>query len=307
MKKIKVILNPVAGRGYSNSVESEITRYLMEEGLDFDLVYTERKGHAIELAEQAVSDGFEIVAAAGGDGTTNEVINGLMAGSKKKDKCKCTLALFPTGSGNDFTYSAGVPTDFREVCHLIANRKTRIVDLGRVSIPGQEPRYFDNQLGIGFDGVVTLEARKFKRVRGMALYLPVVLKTVFLTNKATRVTIEYDNEKLELSTIQISIANGIREGGGFYMAPEAKLDDGYFDLIVICEIGKLAMLGIIPKFMKGTHTKHKAATTLRAKKVTITSEDDLTAHFDGEILCTDGHRIECEIVPQCLRVFGNID
>lgn len=307
MKKIKIILNPVAGRGYSGRVESEISRCLKEEGLDFDLVHTEKKGHAIELAEQAVYDGFEIIAAAGGDGTTNEVINGLMAASERGGKVNFTLALFPTGSGNDFSYSAGVPTDFQQVCRLIANGKTRIVDLGRVTVPGKEPRFFDNQLGIGFDGVVTLEARKFKRVRGMALYLPVVLKTVFLTNKAARVTIEYDNKKLELATVQVSIANGIREGGGFYMAPGAKLDDGYFDLIIVGEIGKLAMLGIIPKFMKGTHIQHKATTTLRAKKVTITSEDDLVAHFDGEMLCTDGHRIECEIVPQCLRVFGNID
>ncbi|MCK5055689.1 MAG: diacylglycerol kinase family lipid kinase [Candidatus Aminicenantes bacterium] len=307
MKRIKVIFNPVAGRGYSGRVESEICRYLKEAGLDFDLVYSERKGHAIELAEQAVGDGFEIIAAAGGDGTTNEVINGLMAASKRKNKVNYSLALFPTGSGNDFTYNAGVPADFQEVCRLIAKGKTRIVDLGKVSIPGKEPRYFDNQLGIGFDGVVTLEARKFKRVRGMALYLPVVLKTVFLTNKATRVTIEYDDKKLELPIVQVSVANGRREGGGFYMAPGAKLDDGYFDLIIVGEIGKLAMLGIISKFMKGTHTEHKATITKRAKKITITSEDDLIAHFDGEMLCTDGHRIECEIVPQCLRVFGNPD
>jgi len=307
MKKIKLILNPVAGRGYSIKAEADICRYLKKEELDFELVHTERKGHAIELAEQAVKDGFEIIAAAGGDGTTNEVINGMMSASTQKEKFDHSLALFPTGSGNDFTYSAGVPTDFHQICRMISKGKTRIVDLGKVTLPGKAPRYFDNQLGIGFDGVVTLEARKFKRVRGMALYLPVVFKTVFLTNKATRVTIEYDGKKLQLPTVQVSVANGIREGGGFYMAPVAKPDDGFFDLIIVAEIGKFAMLGIIPKFMKGTHIEHKATTTLRAKKVTITSEDDLIAHFDGEMMCTECHRIECEIVPRCLRVFGNID
>lgn len=310
MKKIKLILNHHAGRGYSSRSESDICRYLKEEGLDFDLVYTERRGHAIELTEQAANDGYEVVAAAGGDGTSNEAINGLMAARKGKGKSKgkgkgdCALALFPTGSGNDFSYNAGVPTDFREVCRLIAKGQTRTVDVGKMTIPGKETRYFDNQLGIGFDGIVTLEARKYKRLRGMALYLPVVLKTVFIINKVPKVTIEYDDQKLELKVVQVSVANGGREGGGFYMAPGAKIDDGYFDLCIVSEIGRMGMLGIIPKFMKGTHIEHKATTLVRARKVKITSEEELIAHFDGEMVDPGIKQIECEILPQQVRVFA---
>lgn len=305
MKKIKVILNPVAGRGFSNRAETEITRYLKAEGLDFDLVHTERKGHAIELTKQAVTEGYEVVAAAGGDGTTNEVINGVVSATDGKGKNTCAVALFPTGSGNDFSFNAGVPGDFREVCSLIAKDQTRIVDIGKVTMPGKEPHYFDNQVGIGFDGVVTMEAKKYKRLRGMALYLPVVLKTVFLINKASKVTIEYDDQKIDLSTVQVSIANGSREGGGFYMAPGAKMDDGYFNICIVEDIGKLGMLKIIPKFMNGRHIEQKATRMMQAKKVTITSEDNLLAHYDGEILCTEGHRIECEIIPQRIKVFSN--
>lgn len=300
MKTTKIILNPIAGRGYSAKAEAEICQFLKEEGVDFDLIHTERHGHARELAEQAINDGFEIVVAVGGDGTTNEVINGLMTASKGEETG--TLGLIATGSGSDFTYNVGVPADIREACRRIAQGQTRIVDLGKVTLHDEKPRFFDNQLGIGFDGVVTVEATKFKRLRGMALYLPVVLKTVFLTNKATNVKIEYDGQILELPTMQISVANAPREGGGFYMAPEAKLDDGFFDLCIVTDIGKLSMLGLIPKFMTGTHVNHKATTMARAKKVTITSEDNLIAHFDGELLCTEGHKIECEIVPQKLRV-----
>jgi YegS/Rv2252/BmrU family lipid kinase len=304
-KKIKIILNPVAGRGFSNKAEAEIRWHLKEEGLDFDLERTQRKGHAIELAKQAVNDGFQIIAAAGGDGTTNEVINGLVSASDGKGKDDLKLALFPTGSGNDFSFNSGVPKNFGELCRLIAKDQTRMVDIGKVTIPGEEPRYFDNQIGIGFDGVVTLEAKKYKRLRGMALYLPVVLKTVFLINKASKVTIEYDGRKLELSTVQVSVANGSREGGGFFMAPGAKIDDGYFNICIVEEIGKFAMLGIIPKFISGRHIEHKSTRMLQAKKVAITSEENLIAHYDGEILCTEGHKIECEIVPRRIRVFSN--
>jgi diacylglycerol kinase (ATP) len=200
-------------------------------------------------------------------------MNGLIAAYK--GKIAGTLGLLPTGSASDFMGNVGVAKNLEEACHRLGKNQTRLVDLAVLRLPGEKIRYFDNQLGIGFDAVVTIEAQKFRRLRGMALYFPVVLKTVFLTNKATRVTIEADGQKMELPTMQISVANGSREGGGFYLAPEAKLDDGYLDLCVVRQISKLTMLRMIPTFMKGTHIKHKATTMLRARKVTITSEDDL--------------------------------
>ena len=300
MKKIKVILNPVAGKGYSGRAEPKIRQYLKEAGLDFDLVRTQKRGHGIELAEQAVKDGFDLVVAAGGDGTTNEVVNGLIAASD--GKIAGTLGLLPTGSASDFMGNVGIPNNLDEACHLLAKSQARIVDLGVITIPGGKRLYFDNQLGIGFDAVVTVEAQKFRWLRGMALYFPVVLKTVFLTNKATTVTLEYDGKKMELPTLQISVANGSREGGGFYMAPDAQLDDGYFDICVVRKISKFQMLRLIPSFMKGTHIKHEATTMLRAKKLTITSADNLIAHYDGELLCTKGHKIEAEILSKKLKV-----
>lgn len=300
MKKIKVILNPVAGKGHSGRVEPDIRRYFQEEQVEIDLSRTQYRGHGIELAKKAVEDGFGIVVAVGGDGTTNEVVNGLMAA--RKGEIAGILGLLPTGSASDFTYSVGIPKDLKEACRRIIRGEIRIVDLGQVSLPGDNFRFFDNQLGIGFDGVVTIEAQKFKWLRGMALYLPVVLKTVFLSNKPTRVKIECDDQIIEDSTLQLTVANGIREGGGFLMAPEAKIDDGYLDICLIRQISKMAMLGIIPEFIKGTHVLHRAATVTRGKEITITSQDDLIAHIDGEILCTQGHRIEARIIPRCLKV-----
>lgn len=295
-----MILNPVAGKGYSGRAEPKIRQFLKETGIDFDLVRTRERGHATELAEQAVRDGFETVVAAGGDGTTNEVMNGLI--NAYNGEIAGNLGLLPTGSASDFMGNIGIPKNLQEACYQLGKNQIRTVDLAVLRLPGQKVRYFDNQLGIGFDAVVTIEAQKFRRLRGMALYLPVVLKTVFLTNRATQVTIETDSERIELPTMQISVANGSREGGGFYLAPQAKLDDGFLDLCVVRKLSKWSMLRIIPTFMKGTHVKHQATTMLRARKVTITSDDDLIAHMDGEIICTAGHLIEVEVVPRKLRV-----
>jgi diacylglycerol kinase (ATP) len=301
MGPIKVILNPIAGRGYGAKVEPELRQLLEAERLEFDLVRTDRPWHAAELAERAAGDGFETVVAAGGDGTSNEVVNGLLAASE--NGAIAAMGIIPVGSGSDFANTVGVPPDLRGACHRLANGQVRVVDVGRVTLPGQAPRYFDNTINIGFGGVVTVEALKVKRLRGIALYLPVVLKTILLYYKAPLVTIAYDEQEMALPAVMISIANGPREGGGFCVAPQAQPDDGLFDLCIVREISRLAMLGLVPHFMKGTHMGREPITMARARRVTISSPDDLVAHMDGEVLCTDAHRIECEILPQRLRVW----
>ena len=300
MEPIKVILNPVAGLGYGAKVEPEIRELLEAEGLDFGLVRTAMPWHAAELAEEAACGGFETVVAAGGDGTSNEVVNGLMAAQDKG--ATATMGIIPIGSGSDFANTVGVPPDLRGACQRLAHGQVRAVDVGRVTLPGQASRYFDNTVNIGFGGVVTREARKVKRLRGIALYLPVVLKTVFLYYKAPLVTITYDGQELTLPAVMISVANGRREGGGFFVAPQAEPDDGLLDLCIVREISQLDMLRLIPHFMNGTHTEREPVTMLRARQVSVSSPDDLIAHMDGEMLCTEAHRIEFEISPGRLQV-----
>jgi YegS/Rv2252/BmrU family lipid kinase len=274
---------------------------LQIEKLDFDLVRTQRPWHAAELAEQAARDGFETIVAAGGDGTSHEVLNGLMAAANGNGII-AAMGILPVGSGSDFANTMGIPPTLREACRQLAHSQIKMVDVGQVSLPGHPPRYFDNTVNVGFGGIVTREARKIKRLRGMALYLPVVLKTVFLHHKPLQVTIGYDERTLSLRTVMITIANGSREGGSFFVAPEAQPDDGLFDICIVHEIGRLGMLGIIPHFMKGTHVGRKTITMARARRVTISSPDDLIAHVDGEMLCTDAHRIEFDILPRRLPV-----
>jgi YegS/Rv2252/BmrU family lipid kinase len=325
-----VIANPIAGKGYGAKAVARIKQCLDGQGLRFDLVTTARAGEAVELAQRAMENGYETIVAAGGDGTYQEVINGMLAGSD--DEIVGNLGIIPVGSGCDFAWTVGVPPDVEGACARLAGGRMRIIDLGKVTVDAMDTetaleahpqsqgvtRYFDNAVGIGFDGVVTAECRKFKRLRGMALYLPAVLKTVFLSFKAPRSVIEYEVDgqgpqalsdpteqpmrRLEKTVLMATICNGQREGGGFLVAPNAVNDDGLFDVCLADNIPRLQILGMIPHFMKGTHVDKPPVTMLRSRHVVISSPDPLIAHADGEMLCTDAHRIECEIAARRVRV-----
>jgi diacylglycerol kinase (ATP) len=250
MGPIKIILNPTAGRGYGAKAEPELRRLLALEGVQYELVLTEAPWHAVELAREAAGGGFGMVVAAGGDGTTHEVANGLMAAAEE-GHAGATLGIIPIGSGSDFAHTVGVPPDLVGACRRLAHGRLRVVDVGRVTLPGSNghSRYFDNTVNIGFGGVVTVEARKIKRLRGIPLYLLAVLKTVFLYHRAPLVTIAYDDQERTLPSLMICVANGPREGGGFLVAPHAQPDDGLFDLCITSEVSQLQMLGLIPYFM----------------------------------------------------------
>ena len=323
--RYKIIANPLAGRGFGARSVPQIQSLLTGHGLDFDLVITKWAGEAIDLARQAVLDGYDTIVAAGGDGTVHEVVNGMMAAHGRAANSRTSssrtandnaavvgnLGMLPTGSGCDFSSFAGVPADLEGACAKLAEGKTRVVDVGRFTVDNAEPCYFDNSVGIGFEGVVTVEVRRFHRLRGMALYLPAVLRSVFVSMQKAHSVIEYEQDdrennptwqRIELDVLMASIYNGARGGGAFMIAPQASLEDGKLDMCLVKNIPRIKMLYLIPFFMQGTHVRQKDVTMLRSRHVIITSADNLIAHSDGELICTEAHRIECELLPQRVRI-----
>jgi diacylglycerol kinase (ATP) len=300
MTRHAVILNPVAGRGYGARVENELRAHLTALGLQFNLTLSQYPGHSTELARQAALDGVDVIVAAGGDGTCQEVVNGMMAASGGKPTG--TMGMIPVGSGCDFIGGLGVPPGLEDACRRLADGHRRTVDLGILRGPNGQQRYFDNVAGVGFDAVVTLEARSFRRLRGMALYLPVVLKTIFVSMKPPRAVIEFDGRRVEQSTLMFNACNGGREGGGFHVAPDADQSDGLLDLCIARSVPKLQMLQLIPHFMRGSHVTQPAVQMARTKKAVIHSTDNLVIHADGEMIATDAHRLEMEIAPGVLEV-----
>ena len=259
-------------------------------------------GHAIQLARQAALDGYEVIVAAGGDGTVNEVLNGLME-ARTESKNRPALGVLCCGRGNDFAPCVNIPEDLPGAFQVLKDDHRRMIDIGRVR-GGKFPqgRYFANNVGVGFDAIGTIEVAKLPEW-GMLSFLIAILKTIFLFYKGPPVRLDYDDETLTTSTLMLLTMNGKRMGTGFKMAPDAKPDDGLFDLVIVRQVSRLRIFSLIPHFMKGTQGSQPEVRTLRAARVTIMAvEGALPAQSDGEIICVDGSRLEIEMLPHQVEV-----
>jgi YegS/Rv2252/BmrU family lipid kinase len=280
-----------------------IAEQLRALNVEFEMMLTRAPGHASELAEQAAAAGWDVVAAVGGDGTLNEVLNGLVK-SHRQGNSHAALGLIPVGRGNDFGFGVGVPMDWRTACSAMVTGQRKWIDVGFVQ-GGDYPegRYFGNGVGIGFDAVVGFEAAKLKRLHGFPSYIVAALKTIFLYYRAPQVHLEWDGQSLTMFSLMVSVMNGRRMGGGFMMAPEAQVDDASFDLCLAGQVSRLRIFGLIPKFMQGTQAGHPAIRFLRTNHLVVTAlQGVLPAHADGETLCVSGQRLELTLLPKMLEV-----
>jgi YegS/Rv2252/BmrU family lipid kinase len=300
MHSTTVIVNPVSGRGAGARLSKPIADFLRRSGLEFDLVTTSGAKDATRLARQAVDQGRETVIAVGGDGTFNEVLNGLV---QSKDKPVGTvLGLLPIGTGNDFAFGAGLPLDVWEACKLVVRGQSRTIDTGLFCADNEEPRFFGNGIGIGFDAVANIESRKVKRLRGTLLYLVAVIRTLAFYYEAPHTILTIDGEERAQPSLMVSVMNGRRMGGGFYITPTSKMDDGLLDLCVAGKVSRSKMVRFVPRFMRGSHTTDPDITMDQGRKVTIVSESPWAAHVDGEIYGVGATRYEVELLPQRLRL-----
>lgn len=302
MKKRCIIVNPTAGKGAAKRAIPEIETYLNNLGVDYDIILTEYPGHAIGLAEEAGSNGYDIVAAAGGDGTSNEVINGLMQ-ARNGSQATAKLAVLPVGRGNDFSFSMGVPQDLESACALLLNGKSRKIDIGYL-IGGHYPegRYFGNGVGIGFDTIVGFEAAKLPPfISGVPGYLIAALKTIFLYFDAPLLRIEVDGETIEQNCLLVSMMNGRRMGGSFMFAPDSKSDDGLLNLCIARQVTRGQVLGLFPKVMSGTQESHPAIRMPTGSRIKVEAlVGTLPVHADGETICEAGQVLEVEVLKQQL-------
>jgi len=164
-------------------------------------------------------------------------------------------------------------------------------------------RYFGNGIGIGFDAVVNVQAARYKRLRGFAVYFVAVMRTLLFYYRAPLTRIELDDREMELPALMVSVMNGRRMGGGFLMTPEAAPDDGLFDLCVGAKMNRLQMLALVPRFIQGTQMGHPRIHMTRARRVrVVVKEGAQVVHADGETIALDATDLEFEIIPRALRV-----
>lgn len=304
----QIILNPIAGRGAGQRSVPVLKQLFEQAGLQYTLLQTERPWHAAELAYRAALEGAPAAVAVGGDGTANEVLNGLMQARAElgAENLTTAMGILSVGRGNDFAFGMSLPADLETGVRALAQGRRRRVDAGRVT-GGDFPqgRYFGNGVGIGFDAVVGFEAAKMKRLRGFLNYVVAAIKTIYLYYQAPRVRIESENVTLELPALMVSIMNGRRMGGGFMMAPDSTVEDGLLDFCIAEQVSKGRIFALIPHFMKGDQASQPSIQTGRTTKISVTAlQGSLPAHADGETLCVQGKKLEAEIIPGALEVLS---
>jgi diacylglycerol kinase (ATP) len=300
-RKIKIILNPMADMGNAWRIARDL-RSITEQHGGVDWSGTVYPGHAIELARQAGEQGYDMVIAMGGDGTVHEVVNGLMQVPAEK---RPILGVVPAGSGNDFAHGLKASKTPTEALTHAINGEPTTVDLGMMTDEHGHTEYFDNTLGIGFGAMVTIRSHQLPVLRGFLMYLTAVIQTIILNHNAIHMQIESDGETWEQKVIYLIICNGPREGGGFLVAPNAKISDGLLDFAMIKDVSRLKLFRILPEVMKGTHGRFKEVKMGTCKKFTLTANRPLYIHADGEIFTgpgTDLRKVSFEILPNALRV-----
>ncbi len=300
-RRIKLIFNPHADRGHAwdlaTTLQSTIERF---GGADW--ASTEYPGHATELAVQAAEEGYDVVAALGGDGTVHEVVNGLM---RLPPERRPLLGAVPIGSGNDFCANLGLPTTPEEAILRLFQGRPQPVDIGRITDNTGHSEYWDNTIGIGFGAAVAVHAHQTPYLRGFSMYLWAVIQTILHNHTAPRMHITTDQETFELEIQYLVLCNGRREGGGFLIAPEAVPDDGAFDYALVEKVSRAMMFRLIPEVMKGTHGRFRQVRLGRFGCLRLTSEAPLAIHTDGEIyagFASPVREIEVEILPAALQV-----
>ncbi|NLX64051.1 MAG: diacylglycerol kinase family lipid kinase [Clostridiaceae bacterium] len=287
------IINPVAGKGRSLQMV-EVIRRRFEDFIDsFKIYITERPGHATEIARNIAATGDAVrVYSVGGDGTLNEVVNGI-AGFHNVE-----LGIIPCGSGNDVArhlYSVLDPVKL--IIELPLSAST-VTDLGRLN-----EKYFINIASVGFDAEVTLNSRYFKRfpcVTGSMSYIWAVLATLIKCRKY-KLKIKLDDKApIEKELLLAIFANGSYYGGGMKAAPSAEMDDGKIDFYLIDSLPRRKILKFFPLFQRGEHESMKEVSLSKGTKATVESDEPFAVNIDGET-SLETH-ITVELLPRYIKV-----
>lgn len=303
-----VILNPNANKGKATKLEKRLNRAFINEGFDIDLVKSKGVEDCRRVAYDAVGK-YSFICAVGGDGTVNEVVDGIL---KKVDEINIKLqdiplfAIIPIGRGNDFAWMLGFRKNtIEQMVKKIKEGNTKLIDVG-YCIGGRYPSgcHFVNGLGIGFEPSVNFIASNLKRVSGTLSYIIALLIMLKNYPKPMDLIIEKESGIINLKSQQLSIGNGRRMGGAFLMTPKAILDDDFLDFVYAHKpIAKNKILRTAIKFLSGKQLKDEKFTFSREKWIVIKEQKcGMPIHIDGEIVGKNVEKIEIYIKNKVLNV-----
>jgi YegS/Rv2252/BmrU family lipid kinase len=295
------LVNPASANGSTKRAWPEIAHRAAAAGLGGETLFSDRSGGIAEVAERAAGMGAKRVVVVGGDGSVNEAANGLLAVGSGKE---VELAVIPRGTGTDFVRTFRIPTKLDAAIAVARDGAVRTIDAGRVSYrawdgsPGSA--WFVNIASVGMSGAVAMRANTTsKALGGKASFLWATL-AVFARWKNAQVSVDVDDEHREGSMLDVIVANCEWLGGGMHMTPNAKPDDGLFDVLLIGDVTKRDLVQTLPKIYRGTHLPHPKAEELRGRTVRVDALTPLPVELDGEQPGTTPATFE--VVPGALRL-----
>jgi YegS/Rv2252/BmrU family lipid kinase len=278
--EIVVILNPAAGGGKTLKSLPRIHGILKRLGRSYAIYLTKERGDAITAARNYAEQGAKRIIAAGGDGTINEVANGIYESGQRP-----IMAVVPAGHGSDFARTLELPKSVEQSVLNACEHEPHDVDLGLATYEDGSTRAFINIAGLGFDALVAEKAQTSRLPGANLPYLGSALKTL-VSFKNIGVHISVDGETLDTPAVFVQIANARYMGGGYHFAPMAKYDDGLLDLCLVGNFAKTELIRAIPSCYKGTHVKLEKFTHRSGKTISVTTDSPAKVQLDGEILGT---------------------
>lgn len=285
--KILLVFNPYAGHGHAGKLLPQVERALNDNNIEFDLQLTQYQGHGIEIVRNADMNRYDGVAAAGGDGTLFEVINGYF---QNPSLVKIPIGILPIGTGNAFARDLELDnSNWIEAIKIIATQNTRKLDVGKFRT-NEKNYHFLNILGLGFVADVTRIAHKLKVLGNFSYTIGVLVRTIFLSTDT--LSIEIDGQNLERECTFVEISN-TRYTANFLMAPNAVTDDGLLDVTITLKLNRRRLLKCFPKIFTGEHVFMPEIETYKAKNIKIVSKKVKGLSPDGELIGTTPVEIEC--------------
>ena len=295
----KIILNPYSNRWNAKKRWPEAEAALRAAGVNFELAISEYPHHTIDLAEQAARQGFSPIIAAGGDGTIGEVVNGLARAAKDDQAPLGPFGILPLGSANDLVDNLGLPKDLAGAARVIAAGKTRPMDIGSVN-----GLYFANNSAIGLEPYITLVQQRITWIKGMLRYLVAAVAGI-MEKPLWSGEIEWEGGHYKGEMLLVTVGNGARTGGVFYMAPHADPFDGKLTFVYGLRRTRIKMFAVLPKTMKrdrGSYVETIDIHEEHSSWIKIHVDSPTPAHIDGEIFSEAIQDLEYRIHPGRLQI-----
>jgi len=306
MEKVHIIINPCSARGQTEKRWEQIKELISGHFSEFKYLFTDKPKQATAMVRDILKRGYNLIIGIGGDGTINEIINGFFCHqSQNMINEEASLGIIPSGTGSDFMTSLKIPRDFTKSIKRIKESSIKKIDIGKISYlndsVSKDPKYFINAADFGLGPAVVRNLSSIPPAkRGAILYYRGLFSTI-KTYKSKTVSVTIDDDETITGNFLIgAIANGQRFGGGMKIAPDARIDDGLFDFVLIEDMKRFEIIWNSRRLYTGTILKHPKVIHRQVRKLSVSSAETVHIETDGELGCTLPIQIEC--LPSILNL-----